>query len=127
MHILGGRFIGYKGHQTTESIFGQGQAGFLPHLPQQAVLRALPLLKLAAYTNPLIMVHIVLLFYPVQHQPAAVFFDVTQCRKDHTLSLPAVSFCFYCHCTTSIRGWQIPSHALWRRNKFLLSICLISY
>ena len=57
-----------EGQQPPAAPAGQGQARFLPHLPEQAVLRALEPLKFAADTHPFIVVVVVLLFHAVEHQ-----------------------------------------------------------
>ena len=54
------------------------QAGLLLHFPQQTVLRAFKPLKLSAYTDPFVVVVVVLLFDAVQHQVGIVPFQIAQ-------------------------------------------------
>ena len=68
MHILRFPLIGNKGDDAPVAVLREKEASFLPCLPQQALLRALILLKLAANADPLVVVEIVFLFDPVQKQ-----------------------------------------------------------
>ena len=56
------------------------QSGLLGHFPHYAGKGILARFKLSADADPLIVVGVVFLFYTVQHQIAAVFFQVTQGR-----------------------------------------------
>ena len=84
VHILGGPLVGDESHQSPEAPGGQRQACLLPHLPQEALLRALPLLALAANADPLVMIQVMLLFDPVEHQNLVSPGDVAQRRILHT-------------------------------------------
>ena len=52
--------------------------------PEQALLRALPLLALAANADPLVMIQVMLLFDPVEHQNLVPPGDVAQRCILHT-------------------------------------------
>ena len=67
-----------KGQQTPGAEALQRQAGLLLHFPQQTVLRAFKPLKLSAYTDPFVVVVVVLLFDAVQHQVGIVPFQIAQ-------------------------------------------------
>ena len=60
VHILRHPTLGDKGDDAPVLIPGQVQAGLLPDLPQEAVLRALVRLELAAHADPLVLVYVVL-------------------------------------------------------------------
>ena len=68
MHIFRGRLVGDKGHQSPVAVVRQRQPRLLPGLPQDAVLGALPRLELAAHADPLVMIDVVFLLHPVEHQ-----------------------------------------------------------
>ena len=92
VHILTGPDVRHKGDDAPVLIIGEGQAGLLFDLPQDAVLRAFPVLELAAHADPFITVFVLLLFDPVEHEITAVFFDVA---KGGLLAHDDPSFC---HC-----------------------------
>ena len=56
VHILRGPPVGDKGDDPPVSIAGEREPGLLPGLPEQTVLRALPVLELAPDPDPLIPV-----------------------------------------------------------------------
>ena len=77
-----------------EAVAGQSQTGLLPHLPEQALVGALLILKLSTHSNPLVLVYIVLLFHPVEHQVLSpVILQVAQRAVEHfTPSFPSSGF-----------------------------------
>lgn len=77
MHIFG-QPIQHKGHDAPELPPQQPQTGLLLHLPAQTFLRAFKRLKFAAHPDPFVLIHILLLFDPVQHQPCTVLFQITE-------------------------------------------------
>ena len=75
MHILRVPAVGHKGHHRPEAVVGKGQARLLPDFTEETFLGAFPLLKFAAYPDPLVVVDVVFLLYPVEHQvlPLGIF------------------------------------------------------
>ena len=82
-HILRGPPVGDKGDDPPVSVVGEGKPGLLPGLPEQTVLRALPVLEFAADPDPLVLVQVVLLFHPVEHQVLLSPADIAQRGIDH--------------------------------------------
>jgi hypothetical protein len=60
--------IGQEGHDTPAPPGGQGQTRLLFGLPQEALVGGLLRLEFAADADPFVLVDIVLLFDPVEHQ-----------------------------------------------------------
>ena len=90
VHVLGFGAGVHKGDDAPVPVVRQGKAGLLPGFPEDALLRALPVLKLAAYTNPLVVVHIVFLLDPVEHQVLVpVIFQVAEGTVQHGLHVEA--------------------------------------
>ena len=83
VHILRGPPVGDKGDDPPVSVVGEGKPGLLPGLPEQTVLRALPVLELAPDPDPLVLVQIVLLLDPVEHQVLLSPADIAQRGIDH--------------------------------------------
>ena len=91
MHVLRGGLVGDKGHQPPVAVVRQSQARLLKALPEDAVLGALSVLKLAPHADPLSLVHVVVLFHPVEHQilPGLVF-QIDQCGVDMQFVHPQI-------------------------------------
>ena len=54
-------------------------ARLLPGFPQHAGQCILSRLELSAHADPFVVVHIIFLLYPVQHEIAVVLLDIAQC------------------------------------------------
>ena len=78
VHPLGGPWLASKIHNAAVGGGLHRQAGFLPHFAQGTGFGSFAGVKLAAHTDPFIVVDVVLLFNAVQHQIAAVLFQVAQ-------------------------------------------------
>ena len=87
MHIFGLIDSVYKGDKTTVTVVGQGKSGLFKGLAEDAVLGTLFILKLAAYTYPLVVINIVFLLYAVQHQVFIAALDLTKSYIFHLISL----------------------------------------
>ena len=69
MHIFRHRkLIGYKGDESPIAKGSESQSRFLLCLPHNAVVGRFKGLKLAAYTDPFIVIFVVCLFCAVEHQ-----------------------------------------------------------
>lgn len=55
---------------------GQGQARLLFGFPEDTILRAFFVFKFAADADPFIMVQVIFLFDPVQHQVAPISLNI---------------------------------------------------
>ncbi len=62
VHVFRDPPVGDEGHQAPVAVVGEGEAGLLPHLPEQAVLGALLVLELSANADPFVVVEVVFLF-----------------------------------------------------------------
>ena len=71
-----------KGQQAPGAEALQSQASLLLHFPQQTVLRAFKPLKLSAYTDPFVVVVVVLLFDAVQHQISVLPLQIAKSRAE---------------------------------------------
>ena len=90
-----------EGNHTPAPPVGQLQAGFLIGLPQQALIGGLVSFKLAADADPLVLIHIVFLLDPVEHQDLISTGDVAKGRIDHCIihvPFPGTPECSYIRC-----------------------------
>ena len=69
---------GDKRHNAPIRPACQRQPRFLSHFAKHTFFRTFARLKLAAHAQPLVMVHIVFLFDPVEHQGASFPFNITK-------------------------------------------------
>ena len=84
--FLNGPTLAAQVHQATAKSAapaGQGQAGFLLRLPQQALVGGLGSLEFAADADPFVLVDVVFLFDPVEHQHFAAPGDIAQSGIAH--------------------------------------------
>ena len=79
MHIFDTPLVRNKGNDAPRAVGCQGETCLFLYLTQHTFFRHFPRFKLAADTDPLVMVQVVFLFYPVQHQVTVIFFDITKC------------------------------------------------
>src|SRR5699024_2624913 len=86
VHILGGQAVGDKGDDPPVAVVRQGEAGLLAGLPEEAVLRALLVLELPADADPLVLIQVVFLLDPVEHQVFVTPADITERCIDHGYS-----------------------------------------
>ena len=78
MHVLGLIVVIYEGDNAPVAPALEGQAGLLPHLPEEAVLGTLLKFKFPAHADPLAVVDVVGLFHPVEHQVLPVLLQVAK-------------------------------------------------
>ena len=71
-----------EGQQAPAAPVGQGQACLLLHLAEKTVLRAFEPLEFAAHADPLVVVVVVLLLHPVEHQVGVVPLQIAQRRTE---------------------------------------------
>ena len=83
MHILRGVQGVHEGDESPVPVVGQSQARLFQRLPQYAVLRTLLILELAAHADPLVVVQVIFLLDPVEHQIAVAPLQITEGRVDH--------------------------------------------
>ena len=83
VHIFGGPTVGHKGDDAAVAVIGEGQAGLLINLPQNAVLGTFPVLEFSADADPLIFIEIVFFFDPVEHEIVISTADITQGGVEH--------------------------------------------
>ena len=80
-----------EGYQPPEPPGGKGEACLLPHFPEQAVLRTLVPFKMPAYSNPLILIHIVLFADSVEHQICPlIFYIAKRCQPAFLFHMPVL-------------------------------------
>ena len=75
--------IAEKGHHTPAPPLGQLQSRFLTDFSQQTFLRAFLPLKFATDADPFILVDVIFLFHPMEHQHIVTSSDIAQRRVDH--------------------------------------------
>ena len=73
----------YKSQDTPEPVVCERQTGLLLRLPEDTVLRTLPAFKLSADADPFVLIDVMFLFDPVDHQIFFIFFDITKSCKFH--------------------------------------------
>ena len=74
-----------EGDHATAAPGGQGQAGFLPDLSEQAFVRAFLWQEFAADADPFVVVDIVFLLDPVEHQHLISPGHIAQCGIFHLI------------------------------------------
>ena len=76
MHVFHVIFVRYEGNDPAISIIVDEKPCLLVHFPAHALFRTLAPLELTADADPLVMVDVVLLPGPVEHQDTVVFNDM---------------------------------------------------
>ena len=78
MHVFRSPLVGDKGDDPAVAPAVQRKAGLLPCFTQKTVLRALPFFELAPDSDPLVVIQVILLLHPMEHQIRTVLFDITE-------------------------------------------------
>lgn len=85
VHVFGGPAVGDKGDDAAVAPLGDGEAGFLAHFAQHAVLGAFVGLELPSHSEPFVVVEVVLFFGAVKHQVLITAFEIAKGGLDHSL------------------------------------------
>ena len=75
----------YKSQDAPEPVVCERQTGLLLRLPEDTVLWTLPAFKLSADADPFVLIDVMFLFDPVDHQIFFIFFDITKSCKFHCM------------------------------------------
>ena len=78
VHVFRHAVSGHESDDPPEPIGRQRVSGLLADLAHEALLRALVLLEVASHTDPFVLVYVVLLHHPVQHQVFPVPFQIAK-------------------------------------------------
>ena len=88
VHVFSFPSVGNKGDDAPIGVIRESKPRFFPYLPGDAVFGAFAFLKLAADADPFIVIGVVLLFHPVQHQILAVPLQIAKSGMQHGFSPP---------------------------------------
>ena len=85
VHVLCLPDVGDEGDDAAVAPLCHRVACLLPDLAQHAVFRALPFLELTAYTEPFVVIEVILFLGAVQHQVLRVVFQIAEGGLFHLL------------------------------------------
>lgn len=86
VHVFPLPLVGQKRHHAAAAPVGQRQAGLLLRLAQEALVRRLVTLELAADADPFVVVEVVFLLHAVQHEILLPALDIAECGVAHGAS-----------------------------------------
>ena len=78
VHVLHAPHVGDEDDETAQPVIGHRESRLLLHLAERADVRRLARLELAADTDPLVLVLVVLLLRPVQNEIPTVLLKIAQ-------------------------------------------------
>ena len=81
MHIFRSAVTGNKGDDSPEPVGGQRIACFFPDFAHKTLVRTLVLLEVAAHSDPFVLIDVVFLYDPVQHQVFPVPLQIAKRTK----------------------------------------------
>ena len=111
-HVLRLPLVRHERDDAAQPERIEHEARLLPHLAQEALLRRLIRLKVAADPDPLVVVDVVRLLDPMHHQVLAVLLDVAERRQIRLLV--ALRLRRRHSLSSSPTGqWSLPKTSLW--------------
>ena len=91
-HVLRSPALGGKCHKAPKPPGVQSKPRLLLYLPQKALLRTLPVLKVASHTDPFILIYILLFAHPMKHEIRSALLNIAEGCKGKTIHFSALLF-----------------------------------